>query len=184
MSRRRKRKKPWVPPPPLTEDQILAWADAYHRLTGRWPKENSGAVPGNYVDRWSTIQSALANGRRGLPGGSSLARLLAARRGVRNMKALPRLTVPKILRWADDFHRRTGGWPQQNTKPRGIPGTHGETWLAVNAALLAGQRGLPGGSSLARVLKEHRGVRNPGDLPPLSVKLILAWADAFHERTG
>ena len=61
------------------------------------------------------------------------------------------------------FHRRIGGWPQQNTKPRGIPGTNGETWLAVNAALLAGQRGLPGGSSLARVLKEHRGVCNPGD---------------------
>ena len=184
MSRRRTRKKGWRPKAPLTEDQILAWADEYHRRTGRWPKLTSGAVPGNFVDRWSTIQSALSNGRRGLPGGSSLARLLAARRGVRNMKALPHLTVPKILRWADEYHRRTGDWPQQKTKPGGIPGTHGETWQGVDQSLFAGQRGLPGGSSLARVLAEHRGVRNPGDLPPLSVKQILAWADAFHERTG
>jgi hypothetical protein len=184
MSRRRKRKKGWRPKPPLIEDQILAWADEYHRRTGRWPLLKSGAVPGNFVDRWKTIDAALRNGNRGLPGGSSLARLLAARRGVRNHKGLPRLTVAKILRWADEYHRRTGTWPQQNTKPRGIPGTNGETWLAVNAALLTGGRGLPGGSSLAQVLKEHRGVRNPGDLPPLSVEQILVWADDFHKRTG
>jgi hypothetical protein len=184
MSRRRKRKKGWRPKPPLTEDQILAWADEYHRRTGRWPKLTSGAVPRNFVDRWVTIDSALRKGCRGLPGGSSLARLLAARRGVRNMKGLPRLTVPKILRWADEHHRRTGDWPRQNTKPRGIPGTNGETWLAVDAALQVGGRGLPAGSSLARVLKEHRGVRHIGELPPLSVDQILAWADTFHERTG
>jgi hypothetical protein len=127
---------------------------------------------------------ALQKGLRGLRGGSSLARLLAERRGVRNRKGLPPLTVPQILRWADTYHATHGEWPQPKTKPSGIPGTNGETWLAVDSALRSGIRGLPGGSSLPQVLAEHRGVRNLAALPPLSVEQVLAWADAFHERTG
>jgi hypothetical protein len=34
----------------------------------------------------------------------------------------------------------------------------GETWSGVNAALERGNRGLPGGSSLARLIKKHLGV--------------------------
>ena len=45
MRRRRKRNKLW-PPPPLTEDQILGWADVVHELKGRWPRRDSGVVPG------------------------------------------------------------------------------------------------------------------------------------------
>ena len=47
-----------------------------------------------------------------------------------------------------------------------------------------GNRGLPGGSSLARLLAEHRGARNPKDLPPLTIEQILAWADAHRAATG
>jgi hypothetical protein len=182
MRRRRKRRKLW-PPPPLTEGQILAWADAFHDMKSAWPRKDSGLVPGSWVERWSAVNSALQKGLRGLPGGSSLARLLAARRGVRNRKGLPHLTVPHVLRWADAYHRRTGDWPHPKTKG-GVPGTNGETWPAVDTALRVGQRGLPGGSSLPQVLAVHRGVRNPADLPPLSVEQVLAWADAFRERTG
>jgi hypothetical protein len=165
-------------------DQILAWADAYHDLKSRWPRKDSGLVPGSWVERWSAINSALQKGYRGLQGGSSLARLLAARRGVRNKKGLPHLTLPQILRWADVYHAAHGEWPQPKTKPSSIPGTNGETWLAVDTALRSGIRGLPGGSSLPQVLAEHRGVRNHADLPPLSVDQVLTWADAFHERIG
>jgi hypothetical protein len=183
MHRRRKHSKNW-PRPTLTEDQILAWADAHHALKGRWPRKDSGFVPGSWTQRWSGIDSALQKGLRGLQGGSSLARLLAARRGVRNKKGLPHLTIRHILRWADLYHATHGAWPQPKTKPGGIPGTNGETWLAVDTALRVGQRGLPGGSSLSQVLADHRGVRNIADLPPLPVEQVLAWADAFHERTG
>lgn len=171
-------------PPTLTEGQILAWADAHHALNGLWPRKDSGFVPGNRNQRWSAIDTALSRGHRGLPGGSSLARLLAARRGVRNKKGLPALTIPQILIWADAYHTRTGTWPQPKTKPGGIPGTNGETWLAVDTALRVGQRGLPAGSSLPQLLATHRSVRNHADLPPLSVEQVLAWADAFHQRTG
>jgi hypothetical protein len=64
-----------------------------------------------------------------------------------------------------------------------IPGSPEKTWLQVEAALSKGLRGLPGGSCLAHLLAQYGGVRNVG-LPPLPVEQILAWADAFHERTG
>jgi hypothetical protein len=34
----------------------------------------------------------------------------------------------------------------------------GETWRDINNCLQRGYRGLPAGNSLARLLKEHRGV--------------------------
>lgn len=182
MRRRRRRKKQW-PPPPLIESKILEWADAHHALKGTWPTRKCGTVHGSWTERWSAIHAALQKGHRGLPGGSSLPRFLAKHRGVRNRKGLSPLTVPRILRWADSFHKQNAEWPHHDTKPA-IPGTNGETWLGVDSALRSGIRGLPGGSSLARVLAEHRDVRNPGDLPPLSVGRVLEWADAFHERTG
>lgn len=181
--RKLKRNKNW-PRPILTEDQILAWADTHHELKGTWPRKNSGMVPGSLTQRWSAIDSALRQGHRGLRGGSSLARLLAALRGVRNKKGLPPLKVPQILQWLDKYHATHGEWSQHKTKPSTIPDSNGETWLAVDSALRSGIRGLPGGSSLPQVLAEHRGVRNIADLPELSVEQVLAWADAFHKQTG
>jgi len=183
MRLRRKRKNHW-PPLELFEDQILGWIDAYRALKGSWPTWRSGVIHGNWSDKWSAINNALQKGSRGLPGGSSLPRLLAAKRGVRNRKGLLHLTIAHILRWADAFRKSTGNWPHHKSKPRIIPGSNGETWLEVDCALRAGTRGLPGGSSLPRVLAKYRKVRNSRDLPLLTVPQILAWADAFHARTG
>jgi hypothetical protein len=67
--------------PPLTVEQILAWADAYHGRTGRWPAAASGPVEGAPGETWANVNAALSDGYRGLPGGDSLARLLDRRRG-------------------------------------------------------------------------------------------------------
>ena len=75
-------------PPPLAEKQILAWADAHFATYGKWPTQASGMVHGAQVT-WRAIESALTTGLRGLPGGASLARLLAKRRGVKNRAAPP-----------------------------------------------------------------------------------------------
>jgi hypothetical protein len=64
--------------PSLTVEQVLAWADAHHARTGRWPNPNSGPVAGAPGEDWGDIDMALYAGYRGLPGGSSLFRLLAA----------------------------------------------------------------------------------------------------------
>jgi hypothetical protein len=62
--------------PPLTEEQILAWADARHARTGHWPRAESGAILDAPGDNWYAVNHALAYGYRGLPGGDSLAKLL------------------------------------------------------------------------------------------------------------
>jgi len=168
--------------PLLTEEQILAWADARHAITGLWPRCTLGRIPGTPGEEWRNVDAALRDGSRGLPGGSSLPRLLARERGVRNDRDLPALTILEILRWADSYHARHGTWPTVQAGP--IHEGQGETWLGIQQALAQGLRGLPGGSSLARLLAARRGVRNTKDLSPLTEEQILAWADAHHARTG
>jgi hypothetical protein len=69
--------------PPLTVAQILAWADSHRARTGKWPQVRSGPVRDAPGETWIAIEDALRLGTRGLKGGSSLARLLAQRLGVR-----------------------------------------------------------------------------------------------------
>ena len=133
-------------------------------------------------ETWLAVEAALSRGGRGFPGGSSLAQLLAAHRGVRSRNRSPELTIPEIVTWADVFHARTGRWPTVRSGP--VLGAPGETWQAVHDALYVGQRGLPGGSSLARLLARKRGVRNVQDLPPLTVQQIREWAEVHRRRTG
>ncbi len=166
----------------LTEDRILSWADAHFARNGKWPIEDGGPIPEATGEKWSNVSQALASGRRGLPGGHSLAGLLELRRGHRNTANLPRLTVKQILRWSDDHRRRAGRWPTLESGP--IPETRGEKWFNIDAALRQGQRGLAGGSSIARLLDKHRGVRNVRYPPRLTHQKILRWADAHHRRTG
>jgi hypothetical protein len=63
--------------PPLTVEQVLAWADAHYARTGRWPTAASGFVADAPGEVWGHINNALARGNRGLPRGGSLVRLLA-----------------------------------------------------------------------------------------------------------
>jgi hypothetical protein len=167
--------------PRWTENGILVWMDAYRKQTGVFPKSTSGAVSKSPSDTWLSIDLALRLGLRGLPGGSSLARLLASRRGVQNPSDLPRLTIWQILIWADKHFRRTGTWPTRDSGP--IQGTKGETWFGIANSLFKDYRGLRH-DTLARLLKRHRGVRNRKALPPLRIRRILAWADAHFRRTG
>ncbi len=214
--------------PPHTLEQILAWADAFHDRTGKWPMGTSGAIEDANGEDWGAVDMALHAGSRGLPPGNTLARLLREQRGVqrkrrrknaprharesapvvvegattrelesraeamrrqiarrrqgRNVHNLPLFTIDKILAWADAYHARHAAWP--NRRAGLIDGTLGETWTAVDIALSRGLRGLPSGSSLPRLLCEHRGVFNAHDQPPLSVEQVVAWADAHHARKG
>jgi hypothetical protein len=168
--------------PKLTEQCILALADAHHERTGSWPTVHSGSIPDSGGDKWLHIDTALRQSGRGLPGGSSLARLLAQHRGVRNRKQLHRFTEERILALADAHHERSGAWPNSKSGPIGE--APGETWLAVDMALRHGRRGFSGGSSLALLLADKRGVRNVWTRRDFTHEQILEWADHHHERTG
>jgi hypothetical protein len=166
----------------LSSGLILQWAEDFRGRTGQWPLSTSGRVPTAPQETWLGIDKALRRGRRGLLGGSSLARLLAAERGVRNRVDPPPLTEATILAWADAFFERCGHWPHAHRSP--IPESPRDTWAAIDAALRAGFRGLPGGSSLARLLLGERGVTHHLTRPPLTESQILSWADAYHQREG
>ena len=131
-------------------------------------------------ETWFGLDASLLKGRRCLPGGQSLARLLAEHRSVRNVQDLAPLTIKQILEWADAHKTTTGDWPNKNTGQ--IPDTD-ESWARVTNALHQGQRGLKSGTSLAKLLAQHRNVRNILDLSPLTIRQILAWADAHKAAT-
>jgi hypothetical protein len=62
--------------------------------------------------------------------------------------------------WAEAHRRRNGRWPSSGSGT--VAGAAGETWRGLDQALRAGYRGLPGGSSLAGLLRRHAG----GAAPP------------------
>jgi hypothetical protein len=169
-------------PPPLTEKQVLAWADRHRQCTGAWPSYRSGPVEGTPGETWRMVDSALGRGSRGLRGGRSLATLLASKRGARNRRSLPVLTVPQVLAWAKAHHGRTGTWPTD--KSGAVAKAPGETWKGVDQALKWGYRGLTGGVSLAGLLARALGVRNRTNLPALTVAQVVVWAQVHQLRTG
>jgi len=168
--------------PKLSVEQILEWADAHFKRTGRWPRVNDRALDYAPQEKWKNIDAALRVGIRDLPGGSSLAELLAQHRGQRNQKDLPSHTISQIVKWADSHHQRTGKWPNHLSGP--VVDAPGETWAAIERALSIGSRGLPGGLSLARLLAKHRRVRNRANLPGLTIPQILTWAEVHRKHTG
>jgi hypothetical protein len=88
------------------------------------------------------------------------------RRPARLREKRPLLTIEGILVWIDAHRERTGEWP---TKTSGrVHETLKETWNSVHLALYRGSRGLPGGTTLAQLLYERRGVRNIHGLLPLT----------------
>jgi hypothetical protein len=139
-------------------------------------------VPGQPDEDWEHVDRALRNGKRGLPGRLSLARLLAERRGVRNRCCLPRLTEEQIVAWAQSHRRRTGRWPAHRREE--VLEAPGELWCNIDGALRRGGRGLPGGSSLHDLLCRRFGLGRRRLVPRLTVEQVLAWADAHHARTG
>jgi hypothetical protein len=170
--------------PALTIAQILEWADAHHARTGQWPrKKKSGAVAEETTETWKAISEALSGGYRGLPGGFSLADLLARERGVRPWKkGLPELGINKILKWADEYYCRHGRWPSKDSGE--IPDSGGETWFTVHNALYAGKRGLPRNRTLTKLLSKKRVPATWWDRRDFTIAQILKWADDYHRATG
>jgi hypothetical protein len=177
---KKKTAKPRLRKSRLTIQQILAWADAHHRRTKKWPRRNSGRVVGGKGEQWQAVDESLRQGYRGLKGDSSLAQLLAKRRNARNRAALPKLTDETILKWADAHFRRNKKWPIRFSGR--IVDSPGDTWQAVHEALQKGCRGVRKRMTLAQFLSKKRNVRYMRGQPNLTERKILAWADRHHLR--
>ena len=168
--------------PRLTEKQILQWADAHHDATGRWPTQYSGDIAGAGSETWAAVNAALKNGNRGLPRAITLASILEERRGVQHQRHRP-LDIETILAWADSHFHRSGTWPKKTDKSP-IPEAKDTNWLQVDGALKRGCRGLPGGSTLARLLRERRGADHAANLPDLNLVELASWCRNYAARYG
>ena len=166
--------------PPLTSEQILAWADVHKARTGKWPLRTSTELPVE-AETWAAINSALVAGNRGLPRNSSLSRLLAEHRGVPNRKDLPQLTAETIVRRAKAHRRATGKWP--NVYSGRISGTD-DTRKRINGCLAQGVRGAVQYPSLAALLRDRCGVVGHRGKPEISIGQILEWADQYKAKHG
>ena len=110
-------------------------------------------VPGQ---TWMGIDVALRFGWRGLAGGSSLTRLLVEAGLLPKRKPRPPLQVERILPWAAAEYQSTGKWPTlESGRVRAAPE---ESWKQINWHLQRGGRGLPGGATLAGVLRLYRDI--------------------------
>jgi hypothetical protein len=173
-----------APLKPLTIRQILQWADLHHQYTGRWPTSRCGPVMYGSEDTrtWEGVNTALAKGTCGLPGGTSLRQLLAKRRGARDPRlARPNLSIKQILAWADSHQQRTGEWPYRDAGQ--VAEARDISWNTIDRYLKRGVIDNGKRTTLANLLRDMRGVWDGGK-PLLTEKLILKWADAHHNRTG
>jgi hypothetical protein len=165
--------------PELTRQQIIEWARLYHMRTGTWPRRDSGRIASAPNLSWSTVHNTLKRGGMHLPGGETLTTLLREEFLLWSSRGHRRLSVPLILKWADEHRGRTGRWPvvMSGQVPR-----QKHTWAAINEALKHGRCGLPGGTSVARLLRQHRGAEYDKRLVKFTETQILEWADEFHKR--
>src|SRR5262249_21035332 len=147
--------------PPLAVPQVLRWARAHQRRTGHWPDRASGPVPEAPGETWAAVATALQGGWRGLPAGLTLARLRDGQAGPG--PGGPRLSGARVRAWADEHHASTGAWPR--ARGGAVLAAPGETWRGIDNALRCGLRGLRGGSSLAGLLSQRRGLRAPAHAP-------------------
>jgi hypothetical protein len=72
----------------------------------------------------------------------------------RGSKPAAPLTEDLILAWSDAYFARTGFRPHRQAGAAALPA--GESWVALDAALRVGCRGLPGGDTLRELLRRHR----------------------------
>ncbi len=152
--------------PKLDPADILRWADAFFAAYGYWPYARSGPVAGVPKANWRAIDVSLRLGNRGLPGGSSLSDFLNEHRGIfegrqgriYRISDERRIDMKKVMSWARAYRKKTGIWPHLGSGE--IPGSGGYRWGLVDMALRFGRRGLPGGTSLARLFG-HKKKKKP-----------------------
>ena len=167
----------------LTVETIRAWADAHRQAHGVWPAASDGPVDVMPEEDWAAIDAALNQGRRGLPGGTTLTKLLGRSNNPAALGPRPTLTVNQVLAWADAHRKATGRWPRRNSGS--IRSAPGEKWVNIDVALRCGRRGLPFGGSLPKLFAGRSDSPTSNrDRPRLTLDQVLAWGDAHCAATG
>ena len=168
--------------PELTGQQILKWADAFHKRRKRWPGRDSGIVTDEPSLTWGTIDRYIKRGVVRHKSAKTLSDLLSKARDVWDARGKPELSDQLILKWVQDHRRITGQWPV--TSSGRVKTAANESWIALDMALRNGVRGLKGGTTLLKLVTKHRHRIGDPDIAPISEAQIRRWAAAYRRRTG
>ena len=143
----------------LNYDIICGWIERFHVDMGYYPKGVSGSIP--YSEdgiTWHALDLALTLGWRGLPGNSSLSKLLGERFGIVNKTNTKQYTEKKIKQWIKRYIKDHGVFPiyesglVEYAEPDGFIPIH---WAAINTILRTGGRGLLGNKSLKKLMAQE-----------------------------
>jgi hypothetical protein len=141
------------------------WVQSYVSRHGKYPEQLSGTIEEAPQETWGGVDSALVGGYRGLPAGSSLAKLrqsLVADGKLPDLEA-PQYSIETIAGWLRAHGARHGEYP--SVRSGTVEDAPNETWIKVHHALRRGHRGLPGGTTLAKFKQD---LIREGRLPSLS----------------
>ena len=135
----------------LSLGQVRCGILAHFERTGKWPGVSSGQI-GELGIQAKTLNTRLAEGKAGLPGGSSLAQEVAHVKAALGIETVPvqDLTVVAVHHAITVYHRAHGEWPRAGSGLSEL----GITFHTLNKYLKQGGRGLQGGSSLAKEVKQ------------------------------
>ncbi len=175
---------------PLTGEIIKNWVDQFIQKHERKPTRNDGVIEfaeNDYKNtKWTTVDSSLKNGRRGLPGESSLAEFIKEHFGIKNRNYPPEISIDQVCVWIQKYIDMNGKKPTVKSGPiKFAEGPHeGITWAAVNSALQGSRRGLSGRISLPQLIEKRFEIKRSGNPPPLSESIILIWVRKYIEKYG
>ena len=161
----------------LTIHQIIEWAKDHFGKTKEWPTYKSGNVLAEPSENWSAIRSNLVAGGRGLPKGLSVEKVLFDELGVVGVRAGKKLTEQRVLTFALMHYEETGSYPTESSDWI-LDGK--DSWPTISFALNQGLRGLPGGSSLAKLLQAHNLKANPHERDYPSKDEIVDAAEIYQ----
>lgn len=166
------RSAPIEPPVLMTEEEVLRWMQEFLRDYGQWPTKHrippkswkgtraqwGEATPyAGFPLKWKYLDQCLRLGKRGLPGGSSLAKVRE-----RLLGGPSKLTQKLIFSWAKEYNKDTGRWPHKNSGEATPYAGYPLSWRSIDRAV---QRGVLGFkttlSTLMAPLRAQSGVVEP-----------------------
>jgi hypothetical protein len=167
--------------PNLTKEIIINWVRSYIDKHKRKPYKSDGIVEfaeGEFKGIiWNSINSALNRGNRGLPGNSSLSDLIEENFDIKNPKNAPQLSENSICDLIQTFIDLYERKPQSTDE--NVPGIEGLSWANIDRRLREGSYGLPGGSSLAQLIRERFSIRDQVIVPTIPLEMIHSWVESY-----
>lgn len=167
----------------LTYDMIKIFKDKYDDFP--FIKESKTITEQQNI-LWCTIDAALKNGRRSLPGGSSLTKLIIENfpgSKPRTRRGKYKITVEMLEKYIFEFFEQNQHYPNSVTQELISNEIFGKSWKDIDVCLRNGKIiGLEEKSSLIKFTNDHFGDVNKASVGTLYVKNVVKYLTNFYNK--